>query len=119
MTDTSQKALINALRIKATLMDLGEKIEWGSDTTLMRQAANMLEADLQPKQVTCQIYGHVVGACVECNTHIESQVPEGWDQAVKSAQFVYDSGGLTLREYVQELSQAIIDMDKLIKEGQQ
>jgi hypothetical protein len=44
MTDTSRKALINALRIKATLMDLGEKIAWGSDTTLMRQAANMLEA---------------------------------------------------------------------------
>ena len=23
--------------------------------------------------VTCQIYGHVVGACVECNTHIEHE----------------------------------------------
>ena len=37
------------------------------------RAADMLEADAQPKQVTCQIYGHVVGACVECNTHIEAQ----------------------------------------------
>ena len=37
------------------------------------KAADMLEADAQPKQVTCQIYGHVVGACVECNTHIEAQ----------------------------------------------
>ena len=36
-------------------------------------SADMLEADAQPKQVTCQIYGHVVGACVECNTHIEAQ----------------------------------------------
>jgi len=25
----------------------------------------------QPTQVTCQIYGHVVGACGECNTHGE------------------------------------------------
>ena len=45
------------------------------------KAADMLEADAQPKQVTCQIYGHVVGACVECNTHIEAQqakrVPPG------------------------------------------
>ena len=37
------------------------------------RAADMLEADAQPRQVTCQIYGHVVGACVECNTHIEAQ----------------------------------------------
>jgi hypothetical protein len=110
------KALINALRIKASMMEMGEKIAWGSDTTLMRQAADMLEAESQPKQVTCQIYGHVVGACVECNTHIESQVPEGWDEAVKSAQFFYDSGGLTMKEYAQELAQAIIDMDKLMKE---
>jgi len=40
---------------------------------VVSRAANMLEADAQPKQVTCQIYGHVVGACVECNTHIEAQ----------------------------------------------
>ena len=28
-------------------------------------------ADAKQTNVTCQIYGHVVGACVECNTHIE------------------------------------------------
>ena len=42
--------------------------------------------------------------------------PESWEGAVKSAQFVYDSGGLTLREYAQELSQAILDMDAKLKE---
>jgi hypothetical protein len=115
MTDTSQKALIKALRIKSILMEMGEKIAWGSDTTLMRQAADMLEADLQPKQVTCQIYGHVVGACVECNTHIESQVPEGWDEAVASAKFAkaVQEGPPTL---LTELVNAILDMDAKIKE---
>lgn len=29
-----------------------------------------------PIQVTCQIYGHVVGACSECNTHAENDVNE-------------------------------------------
>lgn len=33
----------------------------------------LLESDAQPKQVTCQIYGHVVGACVECNMETEAQ----------------------------------------------
>jgi len=27
-------------------------------------------------QVTCQIYGHVVGACDECNTHAENDINE-------------------------------------------
>ena len=36
-------------------------------------AASMLESDAQPKQVTCQIYGHVVGACVECSMETEAQ----------------------------------------------
>lgn len=26
----------------------------------------------EPTSVTCQIYGHVVGACGECNTHTEA-----------------------------------------------
>lgn len=29
-----------------------------------------------PTQVTCQLYGHVVGACDECNTHTEKDVNE-------------------------------------------
>lgn len=29
-----------------------------------------------PISVTCQIYGHVVGACDECNTHAENDVNE-------------------------------------------
>jgi hypothetical protein len=45
----------------------------GFGIEILGKAADMLEADAQPKQVTCQIYGHVVGACVECNTHIEAQ----------------------------------------------
>ena len=41
--------------------------------TLLLDAADMLESDAQPKQVTCQIYGHVVGACVECSMETEAQ----------------------------------------------
>jgi hypothetical protein len=47
MTDTSRVALIKSLRIKAGVMQMGEKIAWGSDTALMLQAADMLEADAQ------------------------------------------------------------------------
>ena len=58
---------------------------YSREATQLRKAADMLEADAQPKQVTCQIYGHVVGACVECNTHIEAQqakrVPMTWQDA--------------------------------------
>lgn len=50
--------LIKDLRIKAGMMEQGEKIAWGSDTTLMRQAADMLEA----KALT---------------------PPDGWEEAVK------------------------------------
>ena len=52
----------------------------------MSDAADMLEADVslinegnKAQQVTCQIYGHVVGACVECSMETEAQqvaVPE-------------------------------------------
>ena len=73
MTDTGREALIERLRrFQGYYPGQG----------IYKDAADMLEAESQPKQVTCQIYGHVVGACVECNTHIESQVPEGWDEAV-------------------------------------
>lgn len=36
---------------------------------MMWEAADMLAADNRPTQVTCQTYGHVIGACAECNTH--------------------------------------------------
>jgi len=47
MTDTSREALIKELRIKSSMMQMGEYIGWGSDTALMIQAADMLEADAQ------------------------------------------------------------------------
>ena len=56
--------LIERLRSLSGMVSFGE---------LYTKAADMLEADARPKQVNCQIYGHVVGACVECNTHIEAQ----------------------------------------------
>ena len=35
--------LVNRLTIKASVMEMGEKIAWGSDTSLMREAANRIE----------------------------------------------------------------------------
>jgi hypothetical protein len=107
VTDTSREALIKKLRWAGAV--------GGNETCT--QAADMLEADLQPKQVTCQIYGHVVGACVECNTHIESQVPDGWDEAVAGARrsYLYKDGLKQSEE--KSICRVILDMDHLIKEG--
>lgn len=35
--------LVKRLRIKAGMIEMGERIEWGSDTALMREAADALE----------------------------------------------------------------------------
>ena len=39
-----EKDLQTRLRIKAGVMEMGEKIAWGSDTALMREAAEQLDA---------------------------------------------------------------------------
>jgi cob(I)alamin adenosyltransferase len=38
------KTLQEQLRIKAGIMEMGEKIAWGSDTSLMRLAADRIDA---------------------------------------------------------------------------
>lgn len=35
--------LVNQLRVKAGVIEMGERIEWGSDTALMRDAADRIE----------------------------------------------------------------------------
>lgn len=41
----------------------------------LREAITQEEAQAaEPAQITCQIYGHVVGACGECNTHSDEDV---------------------------------------------
>ena len=35
--------LVNQLRVKAGVMEMGERIAWGSDTALMREAADRIE----------------------------------------------------------------------------
>ena len=42
------EALVNALRTKSAMINMGEKIAWGSETSLMDQAADMLTALAQP-----------------------------------------------------------------------
>lgn len=74
MINTDRAELIVALRLLAQI----------SGGKLVTQAADMLESDAQPRQVTCKIYGHVVGACVECSTHIEAQqVVPAWTIAAE------------------------------------
>jgi hypothetical protein len=36
--------LVNQLRVKAAVMEMGERIAWGSDIALMREAADRVEA---------------------------------------------------------------------------
>ncbi len=43
------ESLIQELRTKAQMILLGEKIHWGSDSKLMHEAADMIEAVL-PKR---------------------------------------------------------------------
>lgn len=45
------KALEDALRTKAAMIELGEKIAWGSDVALMREAADALAASQPAPQV--------------------------------------------------------------------
>lgn len=35
--------IVNQLRVKAAVMEMGEHIAWGSDTALMREAADRIE----------------------------------------------------------------------------
>ena len=39
----SDNDLVKRLTIKAGVMEMGEKIAWGSDTSLMREAADRIE----------------------------------------------------------------------------
>ena len=48
---------------------LAEMQDW--EAVASDQAMTIALLRSEQTTVTCQIYGHVVGACVECNTHIE------------------------------------------------
>lgn len=68
--------LIERLRIKAGVMEMGERIAWGSDTALMREAAGKIEAlEAQLDAVGAGGVGAMVpkqlaAACYECGaTH--------------------------------------------------
>ena len=39
--------IIKSLVVKADVMEMGEKIAWGSDTALMRQAAAALQSQAE------------------------------------------------------------------------
>ena len=60
-------------RQKSCILTMAEEIQ-----TLVREKADMQEKIRTYHQhgVTCQTFGHVVGACSECNTHVEQDVNE-------------------------------------------
>ena len=43
MTDTTHDDLVKRLTVTAGVMEMGEMISWGSDTALMREAADRIE----------------------------------------------------------------------------
>jgi ABC-type uncharacterized transport system ATPase subunit len=49
--------LVKRLTIKAGVMEMGEKIAWGSDTSLMREAAKRIE-ELEAKLAKCKALMH-------------------------------------------------------------
>ena len=81
---TPNEELINNLTIKAGVMEMGEKIAWGSDTALMRQAAATLQsqaeriAELERESEThAKAYGLAI--VERDNLHHELKVAqEGW-----------------------------------------
>ena len=81
---TPNEELINNLTIKAGVMEMGERIAWGSDTALMRQAAATLQsqaeriADLERESEThAKAYGLAI--VERDNLRYELKVAqEGW-----------------------------------------
>jgi hypothetical protein len=66
MTHLEQQDLVKRLRIKADMITQGEKIAWGSDSALMHEAANALEATYK-------------SAIEECVRVVESYCPDQYD----------------------------------------
>ena len=56
--------LVNRLRIKAGVMEMGERIAWGSDTALMREAADRIE-ELEEVSAADKRGLHAEKQCVE------------------------------------------------------
>lgn len=59
----SNKELIERARIKAGVMEMGERIQWGSDTAIMREAADALElADKRIAELEARCRWHEEGS---------------------------------------------------------
>lgn len=100
--------LVKRLRIKAGMIELGELIAWGSDSALMREAADVLEgvgAAPQPNAPTFQLGDHVrktkgsqwKGRVV--GTYSTSLTPEGYaveSDTEKGSVQIYPVGALEL-----------------------
>ena len=81
---TPNEELINNLTIKAGVMEMGEKIAWGSDTALMRQAAATLQsqaARIKELERESETHSKAYGLAIveRDNLHHELKVAqEGW-----------------------------------------
>jgi hypothetical protein len=61
----TEHELSKRLRIKAGMIEMGERIAWGSDSALMREAANLID-QMAAKPVPCR---HIV-----IDSHVESLI---------------------------------------------
>ena len=81
---TPNEELINNLTIKAGVMEMGEKIAWGSDTALMRQAAATLQSQaerIKELERESETHSKAYGLAIveRDNLHHELKVAqEGW-----------------------------------------
>lgn len=66
----------------------------------------------EPTSVTCQIYGHVVGACSECNTHAENDVNE--TNKVLADNYMKLTCGTNTKEIEQLVAEACAEWVRLI-----
>jgi|GEM_PF-4277520 len=87
MTDTTRDDLVKRLTIKAGVMEMGEGIAWGSDTAIMREAADRieeLEAKLAKAMLVVELIASadvdaVLGEAVDLSCEIIGELMEDED----------------------------------------
>jgi Rod binding domain-containing protein len=84
--------LVKRLTIKAGVMEMGEKIDWGSDTSLMREAADRIEE-------LCLLHREYEKILTERIEELEQMLAKAVDDTLDAAsaylKMQYDVGALS------------------------
>jgi hypothetical protein len=86
------ESLINELRIVSNMINVGEKIQWGQDTTLMDKAADALESS----QSITEAYRQ---ALLDVDEKLEEQI----EHALKMSNWQAQSALETIRAQIEGL----------------